>query len=30
VLLSPLIGMRTLPDELDATTPEPVATEVNG
>jgi MFS family permease len=30
VTLSPLIGMRDLPDELDATTPEPVATQVSG
>ncbi|MCU1615859.1 MAG: Major facilitator superfamily permease [Frankiales bacterium] len=30
VTLSPLVGMRDLPDELDATTPEPVVTERAG
>jgi MFS family permease len=30
VTLSPLIGMRDLPDELDATTPEPVVRETAG
>lgn len=30
VVLSPLIGMRDLPDELDATTPEPVGQQVAG
>jgi MFS family permease len=30
VVLSPLIGMRDLPDELDATTPEPVDQQVAG
>jgi MFS family permease len=30
VVASPLIRMRELPDEWDATTPEPVATEVSG
>jgi hypothetical protein len=30
VLFSPLIRMRDLPDELDATTPDPVASETAG
>lgn len=30
VLTSPLIGMRELPDELDATTPEPVGQQAAG
>jgi hypothetical protein len=30
VVASPLIGMRELPDGLDASAPQPVAAEVSG